>query len=123
MEKINKKQSSTINKKQNKDLNKNGFYKVVCNRAYIVGESKNSVLFGGYGKQDNTYLTWLPKKLVFKNEYALMVTISIPKSWDNYSFSDINGNEYTSKDIEEYKSIFKWKTKTRFGGTNEEDEE
>lgn len=123
MKKITKKSNEKIVKK-NVTKEADGFVKVVCNRAYIVGESKKSVLFAGYHK-DNTYITWYPKKLVFKSEYALTITISIPKSWKEYTFNDINGNDYSTDDLEEYMNLFHWKQKTKFGSSEdiEEDEE
>lgn len=116
-----------VNKKTKKSKKSNdGFYRVICNRAYIVGESKKSVLFAGYQKS-NTYTTWFPKKLVFKNEYALTVTISIPKDWETYSFSDIDGNEFEADSLKEYMTKFNWKFKKKFAGSepdeDEEDEE
>lgn len=82
------------------------FTKLVASRAMILGESKTSVLFVSYKKDDKnqkiTFLTWLPKTIVFKNEYALTVTISIPSTWKEFKVTDTDGGEYTIDNIDEY---------------------
>lgn len=102
MNKFIKKDSEKVEKKENND-----FYKLIGNRAKIVSESKDSVKFINYIKDDenktvNDFTCWIPKKLIWKSEYSLTVTISIPKKWDKFQIesqslqqtSEFNFNEF-----------------------------
>lgn len=106
-----------MEKKESKKVEQqDGFYKLTANRAKVFGESKNSVLFVNYYKKDSkselkTYYSWLPKKIVFKNEYCLTLNISIPKSWKEYEFNNGDGETYTTKDINEYCELLGFKIK------------
>lgn len=103
-------------KKVTKESEKDSFYKLTANRAKVFGESKNSVLFINYYKKDDksslkTYYAWLPKKIVFKNEYALILNISIPKSWEEFEFNNGDGETYTTTDITEFCELLGFKLK------------
>lgn len=71
----------------------NDFINLIGNRAKIVGESKTSILFCNKTKEKVYYL-WLPKTIVFKNDYSLYVNINIPKNWELTPYDNEN-NEYS----------------------------
>lgn len=82
----------------------NEFYKLIGNRAKVIGESKESVLFANAFKDKNETkynYTWLPKSLVFKNDYWLGLNISIPKNWELKFWNTDNENFVTDK-IDEF---------------------
>lgn len=72
----------------------NDFITFVGNRAKIVGESKTSVLFHNKVKESENkyriYYLWIPKSLVFKNDYSLYVNINIPNSWELTPYDNYN---------------------------------
>lgn len=111
MKKVNEKMSVTKDKKEIATE----FTKLVASRAMILGESKTSVLFVSYKKDDKnqkiTFLTWLPKTIVFKSEYALTVTISIPSTWKEFTVTDTDGGEYKIDNVLEYAQTMDFKIK------------
>lgn len=82
-----------IEKNKKQETKNNEFINLVGNRAKIVGESKTSVLFCNKTKEKVYYL-WLPKTIVFKNDYSLYVNINIPKNWELTPYDNEN-NEYS----------------------------
>lgn len=111
-----------------KKSNSKDFYYLIGNRAKVIGESQKSVKFLNTitNKKGDAvfYEMWLPKKLVFKNEYSLMLTICIPKDWDEYNISSPTTNEdLTLESLDELKEYMGFKEKVKAKKNKRKDKE
>lgn len=98
---------------KNKVQKNEAFYYLESHRNRICLETKNSLRFFNKDPETNiAYYCWIPKSIVFKKEYSLLLNVHIPRSWKSLSVENSKGEIFDCDDIKEFARIMNFKYDT-----------